>query len=71
MLIKNAVSPEMYNLIKKLQSNTIFDNYILAGGTALALQIGHRTSTDIDLFSPKKHSVTLLDEKILEDTLKA
>lgn len=26
------------------------DNYVLVGGTALALQIGHRTSIDLDLF---------------------
>ncbi|MEP7324283.1 MAG: nucleotidyl transferase AbiEii/AbiGii toxin family protein [Saprospiraceae bacterium] len=28
----------------------VFDNYRLAGGTALGLQIGHRKSIDIDLF---------------------
>jgi hypothetical protein len=27
-----------------------FDNFYLAGGTALALQIGHRVSIDFDLF---------------------
>ena len=28
----------------------LFENYFLVGGTALALQIGHRNSIDIDLF---------------------
>lgn len=31
-----------------------FPNFYLAGGTALALQIGHRQSHDFDLFSSKK-----------------
>ena len=54
MLRKEAVVPEMLEIIKQLQSNTLFDNHILVGGTALALQLGHRTSTDIDLFTKKK-----------------
>jgi len=52
----------MINLIKELQSNSLFDNYILAGGTALTLQIGHRTSTDIDLFSSNKHCYLVLED---------
>jgi len=52
----------MINLIKELQSNSLFDNYILAGGTALTLQIGHRTSTDIDLFTTKEHNIFLITE---------
>ena len=31
-----------------------FRGYYLVGGTALALQIGHRISVDFDLFSPKE-----------------
>ena len=56
MLQQETLVPEMINLIKELQSNSLFDNYILAGCTALALQIGHRTSTDIDLFTFKEHN---------------
>jgi len=51
MLRKEAVVSEMIDLIKELQSNSLFKDHILAGGTALTLQIGHRTSTDIDLFT--------------------
>jgi predicted nucleotidyltransferase component of viral defense system len=32
----------------------MFENYILVGGTALALQLGHRISEDIDLFTLEK-----------------
>ena len=37
-----------------------FKNFYLAGGTALAIQIGHRISKDFDMFSNLK-----LDEKLL------
>jgi len=56
MLQKEAVVPEMISLIKELQSNSLFKDHILTGGTALALHLGHRTSTDIDLFTLKEQS---------------
>jgi predicted nucleotidyltransferase component of viral defense system len=34
-----------------LQGSAIFENYFLVGGTALSLQLGHRISDDIDLFT--------------------
>ena len=37
-----------------------FPGFYLAGGTALALQIGHRTSVDFDLFSNKDIERSLL-----------
>ena len=51
MLRQETVVPEMLELIKELQKIPLFNDFYLVGGTALALQIGHRTSTDIDLFS--------------------
>lgn len=39
-----------------------FDDFYLAGGTALALQIGHRISVDFDLFSEAEISKNLLNE---------
>jgi len=51
MLRQETVVPEMLELIKELQNNPLFNDFYLVGGTALALQLGHRTSTDIDLFS--------------------
>jgi len=39
-----------------------FPEFYLAGGTALALQIGHRISIDFDLFSEKEISKTLLSK---------
>ena len=37
-----------------------FPGFYLAGGTALALQIGHRVSVDFDLFSDKEIERSLL-----------
>jgi hypothetical protein len=38
----------------KFQNEKIFNSYNLVGGTALSLQIEHRISTDIDLFTKEK-----------------
>lgn len=51
-MFKNAVSARMLLLIEKLSElKEIKENFYLAGGTALALQFGHRQSDDLDLFS--------------------
>src|SRR3989344_2175984 len=39
-----------------------FDDFYLAGGTALALQIGHRISVDFDLFSSEDVNKNLLQK---------
>jgi predicted nucleotidyltransferase component of viral defense system len=53
-------------LLKKLQSEDLFSNLRLVGGTSLALQIGHRISVDIDLFGDLK-----CDNITLNNTLKS
>jgi len=50
MLQTQTVSPELLELLENIMSSNIFNGYNLVGGTALALQIGHRSSVDIDLF---------------------
>ncbi len=42
------------------------DDFYLAGGTALALQIGHRDSVDFDFFSEKDFETRELFEKLKE-----
>lgn len=39
-------------LFKFMRASRWIDDFYLAGGTALALQLGHRTSVDFDFFSP-------------------
>jgi len=34
----------------RLQNDDLLDTFFLVGGTALALQIGHRFSIDLDFF---------------------
>lgn len=50
MLQTQTVSPELLELLKILMKTEIFSDFLLVGGTSLALQIGHRNSIDIDLF---------------------
>ena len=54
MLYINAVSAKLMELTAELQHDIVLKDYILGGGTALALQLGHRTSKDIDLFTTGK-----------------
>jgi hypothetical protein len=51
MLHEEAVAPHTLALIQKLQAVPALENFFLVGGTSLALQMGHRTSVDIDLFT--------------------
>ena len=62
MLRQETVVPEILEVIKELQSAPLFKDHVLVGGTALTLQLGHRTSTDIDLFTQKtQNTVTLIN----------
>jgi len=51
MLHKETVNAATLELIKRLQSDLLFRDFVLVGGTALSLQIGHRISVDIDFFT--------------------
>jgi hypothetical protein len=46
-----VVSPGTFSLIQQLQALPELNEFYLVGGTALALQLGHRNSIDIDLFT--------------------
>ncbi|MCL2834266.1 MAG: nucleotidyl transferase AbiEii/AbiGii toxin family protein [Treponema sp.] len=54
MLQEGCVSKRLLTLTRKLLGEAAFKNYFLVGKTALALQIGHRKSDDIDLFTQKE-----------------
>lgn len=54
MLYYQTVSPNLITILKRLMSFTELTEFRLVGGTALALQIGHRKSVDIDFFSAKE-----------------
>ena len=50
MLQYQTIEPGTLQLLKSLQSVPMFQGLRLVGGTALALQLGHRKSIDLDLF---------------------
>lgn len=47
----NTVSPLLKDVLIDLMTESLFSPFRLVGGTALSLQIGHRMSVDIDLFT--------------------
>ena len=47
----SIVEPATFQLIQQLQALPELKEFYLVGGTALALQLNHRKSIDIDLFS--------------------
>lgn len=51
MLHKETVEPATLGLIRTLLADPVFHDFSMVGGTALSLQIGHRISLDIDLFT--------------------
>lgn len=67
MLFKETVEPELFELIKKLCAYPPLNNFILVGGTALSLQIGHRKSIDIDLFSPEPFATDKMANSLVKD----
>jgi predicted nucleotidyltransferase component of viral defense system len=52
MLQTRTVEPGTLELLKRLMLLPVLDSFLLVGGTALALQLGHRKSIDLDLFTP-------------------
>lgn len=65
MLYKETVESGTFQIIVDLQKKEYLHNFFLAGGTALSLQLGHRISDDIDMFTPNS-----FDENKLYSLLK-
>lgn len=58
----NIASPLLMDCLRKIMANKAFDNLYLVGGTALALQRGHRISIDIDMFTNALYGEMRTDE---------
>jgi len=58
MLQRIAVRNATLELLIKLMNDSLLNIFILVGGTALALQIAHRDSFDLDMFSIKTFDAT-------------
>jgi len=68
MLYYSTVNKLLKESLIQLMQSKIFDNFRLVGGTALSLQIGHRESIGIDLFSDADYGS--LDFRAIEIYLK-
>lgn len=66
MLYKTTIDNSTLELLIRLMSDEVMKDFVLVGGTALALQLGHRISIDIDLFSTDS-----FDENALADYLRS
>lgn len=66
MLHLETISPDTLTLLKKIQSLDEFNNTRLVGGTALALQLGHRKSIDLDFFGNLETSLEELSAILSE-----
>ena len=53
MLRTNTVEPILISSLNQLMDEPFLNDFYLVGGTGLALQLGHRNSVDIDLFTHK------------------
>lgn len=51
MLYYNTVNPLLRNALELIMQAEIFNDFRLVGGTSLSLQLGHRISVDLDLFT--------------------
>lgn len=50
----NSITPETLKFIKRINTENLPLGSYLGEGTAIALQIGHRKSIDLDFFSPSE-----------------
>ncbi|MDQ6761328.1 MAG: nucleotidyl transferase AbiEii/AbiGii toxin family protein [Bacteroidota bacterium] len=66
MLQTQSVPPGLLGVLHKLMAVEKLKNFRLVGGTALALQFGHRVSVDIDLFTDKSFDKTIILSAIIE-----
>ena len=69
MLYYSTINDLLKNSLKILMDSSVFENFRLVGGTALSLQLGHRISVDIDLFSDDSYGS--IDFEEIENFLKS
>ncbi|MFN3489220.1 MAG: nucleotidyl transferase AbiEii/AbiGii toxin family protein [Emticicia sp.] len=64
MLQTQTVYPETLGILKALMQEPLLNDFYLVGGTALSLQIGHRISVDIDLFTNEPFDSIMLSAEL-------
>jgi len=68
-LYYNTVTKLLTKVLIQLMTSKEFSEFRLVGGTALSLQIGHRESVDIDLFTDAEYGS--IDFKVLDAFLRS
>lgn len=63
-----ALTPETQQAFHKIAGLEFIDSFYLAGGTGLALHLGHRFSVDLDFFSPHADAVRADQRAVLRET---
>lgn len=63
-MFEETLTPETKALLTKLTKKDFPEGTYLAGGTALALQLGHRKSIDLDFFTPSDFDETKWEQKL-------
>jgi len=67
MLYTTTVAPNTLGLLTELMDKPYLKGFCLVGGTALSLQIGHRISIDLDMFTNAPFDVNELKSKLDDD----
>ncbi len=65
MLHTQTVSQDLLVLTKRLMQDDKLQDFRIVGGTALALQMGHRTSIDLDLFKNQSFDARSLQDHLI------
>lgn len=60
----NTITPAMRSVLAGFAKSGLSKEFYLAGGTALALQLGHRLSVDLDFFSATQTDIPALMEPL-------
>ncbi len=66
MLQKQTTPRHTFRLLEALMQDPVLNDFHLAGGTAIALYLGHRISIDLDLFSIKEFNNSDLEFHLSE-----
>jgi len=61
---KNTLAKNTDTLLERIKTKKWLSNFYLAGGTALALQLGHRRSVDLDWFKKESINSKVLLKKV-------
>lgn len=61
---RDTIDENVERLLRDLQSVPLGARFYLAGGTGLALQLGHRRSVDLDFFLPEDFDAEAVIQKV-------